>query len=77
MERRYDSTKAEISSPIQTLLSVREFHPVGTMLSIMFTDYTVGTEFHRPQRYYYFILSKDRMHRSASDLFINRIIKLI
>jgi len=25
-------------------------------LSIMFADFTAGTEFHRPQRYYNFIL---------------------
>ena len=29
MERRYYNARANISSPIQTLLSVREFHPVG------------------------------------------------
>jgi len=34
MERRYYSTRANISSPIQTLLSVREFHPVGILSDV-------------------------------------------
>ncbi len=46
--------------------------------SIMtFADFTAGTEFHRPQRYYYFIhfQRSDAPERIRS--FINRIIKLV
>ena len=44
MERRYYNARANISSPIQTLLSVREFHPAPKNIHFLI-DFCLSAEY--------------------------------
>jgi hypothetical protein len=69
--------KANISSPIQTLLSVREFHPVGTMLLHnvrgLYRRYGISPS---PKILLFYSMQRSDAPECIRS-FINRIIKLV